>query len=148
MSNRSARASALIRSSFAAHRPRISFLCPRCSSQSDALNAFTPKHYPPARRRRPQSTLAAAVSAAQQIFNGNIPERDSPTGVDPLRGIAREMRGLTKNIRQLLGSGHSTLDTVAKYYTQAEGKHVRPMLVYLTPRKSGLRREEVVNSPY
>lgn len=41
------------------------------------------------------------------------------------------MKFLTNNIRQLLGSGHPTLDTVAKYYTQAEGKHIRPMLVLL-----------------
>ncbi|KAF2661823.1 decaprenyl-diphosphate synthase subunit 1 [Lophiostoma macrostomum CBS 122681] len=44
------------------------------------------------------------------------------------------MKFLTKNIRQLLGSGHPTLDTVAKYYTQSEGKYVRPMLVLLMSR--------------
>lgn len=48
------------------------------------------------------------------------------------------MKFLTGNIRQLLGSGHPTLDTVAKYYTQSEGKYVRPMLVLLMSRATAL----------
>ncbi len=38
---------------------------------------------------------------------------------------------MTGNIRQLLGSGHPMLDKVSKYYTQSEGKYIRPMLVLL-----------------
>lgn len=41
---------------------------------------------------------------------------------------------MNKNIRKLLGSGHPVLATVAKYYTQSEGKHVRPLLVLLMSR--------------
>jgi hexaprenyl-diphosphate synthase len=52
--------------------------------------------------------------------------------------VAKEMKFLTKNIRQLLGSGHPSLDTVAKYYTQSEGKYVRPMLVLLMSRATAL----------
>jgi hexaprenyl-diphosphate synthase len=48
--------------------------------------------------------------------------------------VGKELKFLNKNIRQLLGSGHPILDTVAKYYTQSEGKHVRPMLVLLMSR--------------
>lgn len=48
------------------------------------------------------------------------------------------MKFLTGNIRQLLGSGHPSLDTVAKYYTQAEGKHVRPLIVLLMSRATAL----------
>jgi len=48
------------------------------------------------------------------------------------------MKFLTKNIRSLLGSGHPTLDTVAKYYTQSEGKHIRPMLVLLMSRATAI----------
>ncbi len=48
------------------------------------------------------------------------------------------MKFLTKNIRQLLGSGHPTLDTVAKYYTQSEGKHIRPLVVLLMSRATSL----------
>jgi hexaprenyl-diphosphate synthase len=52
--------------------------------------------------------------------------------------VAKEMKFLTGNVRQLLGSGHPALDTVAKYYTQAEGKHVRPLLVLLMSRATAL----------
>ncbi|KAK5137205.1 hypothetical protein LTR08_000710 [Meristemomyces frigidus] len=52
-------------------------------------------------------------------------------GIDPLRTVAKEMKFMTGNIRQLLGSGHPMLDTVSKYYTQSEGKYIRPMLVLL-----------------
>jgi hexaprenyl-diphosphate synthase len=52
--------------------------------------------------------------------------------------VAKEMKFLTGNIRQLLGSGHPALDTVAKYYTQAEGKHVRPLIVLLMSRATAL----------
>jgi geranylgeranyl pyrophosphate synthase len=48
--------------------------------------------------------------------------------------VAKELKFLNKNIRNLIGSGHPILDTVAKYYTQSEGKHVRPLLVLLMSR--------------
>lgn len=58
------------------------------------------------------------------------------TGVamDPFRVVGEEMKFLTKNIQQLLGSGHPVLDTVAKYYTRSEGKNIRPLLVLLMSR--------------
>ena len=91
-------------------------------------------------RRRSQSTWAAAVSAAQNLVSSTTRDPGSPGGVsiDPLRVVAKEMKFLTKNIRQLLGSGHPTLDTVAKYYTQAEGKHVRPLVVLLMSRATAV----------
>lgn len=58
--------------------------------------------------------------------------------VDPLRVVAKEMKFLTGNIRKLLGSGHPSLDRAAKYYTQAEGKHVRPLIVLLMSRATSL----------
>ncbi len=66
------------------------------------------------------------------------PPPDAPIKLDPFQTVAREMKFLTGNIRQLLGSGHPTLDTVAKYYTQSEGKYVRPMLVLLMSRATAL----------
>lgn len=55
---------------------------------------------------------------------------------------------MTGNIRQLLGSGHPSLDTVAKYYTQAEGKHVRPLIVLLMSRATALTpKSPRFNSP-
>ncbi|KAF2134399.1 terpenoid synthase [Dothidotthia symphoricarpi CBS 119687] len=67
-----------------------------------------------------------------------MPPPDAPLKMDPFQTVAREMKFLTGNIRQLLGSGHPTLDTVAKYYTQSEGKYVRPMLVLLMSRATAL----------
>ena len=62
--------------------------------------------------------------------------------------VAKEMKFLTKNIRQLIGSGHPVLDTVAKYYTQSEGKHIRPMLVLLISQATTpLPRSNLSNSP-
>ena len=66
------------------------------------------------------------------------PPPDAPIKMDPFQTVAREMKFLTGNIRNLLGSGHPTLDTVAKYYTQSEGKYVRPMLVLLMSRATAL----------
>ena len=59
-------------------------------------------------------------------------------GIDPLRSVAKEMKFMTGHIRQLLGSGHPMLDTVSKYYTQSEGKYIRPMLVLLMSQATAL----------
>lgn len=59
-------------------------------------------------------------------------------GIDPLRSVAKEMKFMTGNIRQLLGSGHPMLDTVSKYYTQSEGKYIRPMLVLLMSQATAI----------
>lgn len=134
MPSASVRNSMLIRNSFAAPRPR-KYICQHCL-----------KFYPSPSRRargpikvqnfegRHQSSWAAAVSAAQQIFSDDAPDPRAPIAIDPLRSVAKELKFLTKNIRQLLGSGHPTLDTVAKYYTQSEGKYIRPTLVLLMSR--------------
>ena len=110
--------------------------------------------------RRRQSTWATAVSAVQNTFSEALPIQpaSSAVTVDPLRVVAKELKFLNKNIRNLLGSGHPILDTVAKYYTQSEGKHVRPLLVLLMSRATssapkGTRRDQqtlstsAVNSP-
>jgi hexaprenyl-diphosphate synthase len=76
------------------------------------------------------------VNVAQNIMSS--PPPDAPIKMDPFQMVAREMKFLTGNIRSLLGSGHPTLDTVAKYYTQSEGKYVRPMLVLLMSRATAL----------
>ncbi|KAF9630871.1 Polyprenyl synthetase [Lasiodiplodia theobromae] len=138
MAARAARSPALARSVFAAHRPRIS-LCSRCLRSPSAIQSTSAASvlYHPSRRRE-GSSWAAAAAAAQQIFNNSAPDPSAPISIDPLRSVAKEMKFLTKNIRQLLGSGHPTLDTVAKYYTQSEGKYVRPMLVLLMSRATAL----------
>ncbi|KAI4638886.1 hypothetical protein J4E93_009636 [Alternaria ventricosa] len=97
-------------------------------------NATPSLHHPS--RRRNQSSWAAAAHVAQNVMSS--PPPDAPIKMDPFQTVAREMKFLTGNIRSLLGSGHPTLDTVAKYYTQSEGKYVRPMLVLLMSRATAL----------
>ncbi|KAL1884142.1 hypothetical protein VTK73DRAFT_6811 [Phialemonium thermophilum] len=90
--------------------------------------------------RSRSSAWAAAVSVAGNIVSNAITRAtkgDLPT-VDPLRIVAKEMKFLTGNIRKLLGSGHPSLDRAAKYYTQSEGKHVRPLIVLLMSRATSL----------
>lgn len=88
---------------------------------------------------RRDSAWAAAVQVASNMV-GNVVKQASKDGmhIDPLRTVAKEMKFLTGNIRKLLGSGHPALDRVAKYYTQAEGKHIRPLIVLLMSRATHL----------
>ncbi|KAK1976313.1 polyprenyl synthetase [Colletotrichum cereale] len=86
------------------------------------------------------SAWGAAVSVASNMA-ANAVNRVIPKGdmhIDPLRTVAKEMKFLTGNIRKLLGSGHPSLDRAAKYYTQAEGKHMRPLIVLLMARATAL----------
>jgi len=95
-----------------------------------------------------QGGVAAAVSAAKMMFaNGGISPPPGPMGIDPLKGVAKEMKFMTGNIRQLLGSGHPMLDTVSKYYTQSEGKYVRPMLVLLMSQATAMLPKEGTSRP-
>ncbi|KAL8953016.1 MAG: hypothetical protein Q9222_001131 [Ikaeria aurantiellina] len=110
-------------------------------------------------QRRNQSTWAQAVSVAQHVFSDEKKPEPSFAGVsvDPLRIVGKEMKFLTKNIQQLLGSGHPILDTVAKYYTKSEGKYVRPLLVLLmsratshtvkAPRQTPLAAASTIDNP-
>jgi len=139
MKFRSSRASLLFNSSPTAHIQLYS-TCSGCQLAGQPSLRILPTsiYRHPARRR--QSAWAQAVSVASNVFS-NATARAASHGdvsVDPLRMVAKEMKFLTGNIRQLLGSGHPSLDTVAKYYTQAEGKHVRPLLVLLMSRATAL----------
>ena len=117
---------------------QIRSLCPACHRPLPAAASFN--H--PGRLRdgvrgsRTQWSLAQALSQAQNVLSqkDKIDPRLAGTSVDPLKIVGKEMEFLTKNIRQLLGSGHPMLDTASKYYTQSEGKYVRPLLVLLMSR--------------
>lgn len=50
---------------------------------------------------------------------------------DPFSLVSNEMSNLAKNIASLIGSGHPTLNKVALYYFQSQGKHIRPLIVLL-----------------
>ncbi|KAK6436241.1 coq1 putative hexaprenyl diphosphate synthase [Oleoguttula sp. CCFEE 5521] len=138
------------------------YRCPACLQPLPhrVLSTSTPRRLH-ASRTPQQSAVATAVTAAKQIFtNGGLKPPPGPMGIDPLRGVAKEMKFMTGNIRQLLGSGHPMLDTVAKYYTQSEGKYIRPMLVLLMAQATSAipqsnttfssldrRRESTINDP-
>ncbi|KAM4065693.1 polyprenyl synthetase domain-containing protein [Hirsutella rhossiliensis] len=119
----------------------------RIAAQSCVLCRSPPASLDPSRIRRAglhssprrDSAWAAAVQVASNVV-GNVVKRAADDGmtIDPLRAVAKEMQFLTGNIRKLLGSGHPSLDRVAKYYTQAQGKHVRPLIVLLMSRATHL----------
>ncbi|KOS17772.1 putative hexaprenyl pyrophosphate synthase [Escovopsis weberi] len=85
------------------------------------------------------SAWTAAVQVATSMV-GNVAKRAAKDtmAIDPLRIVGKEMKFLTGNMLKLLGSGHPALDRAAKYYAQAEGKHVRPILVLLMSRATHL----------
>ncbi|KAF2724335.1 terpenoid synthase [Polychaeton citri CBS 116435] len=142
MSTPAARATALIRDSSTSllrHRS-IRHCCPGCLRplSSRLLHSSSPRGYN-ATQPQQQSAASAAVDRAKQLFNlASAPPPPGPMGIDPLRSVAKEMKFMTGNIRQLLGSGHPMLDTVSKYYTQSEGKYIRPMLVLLMSQATAL----------
>ena len=144
------------RSSLTSAQP---YICTHCRRrQLLASQAYQHRTFSPGFRRQ-QSTWTQAVSTAHNILNGsaNQDKRLAGLAIDPLRVVGKEMKFLTKNIRQLLGSGHPILDTVAKYYTQSEGKHIRPLLVLLmsgatsqapkNPRQAPLSSNAVIDDP-
>ncbi|QRD94229.1 isoprenoid synthase domain-containing protein [Aspergillus flavus] len=113
----------------------ICWQCLRNDLISIQINSQTRAYHPT--RRKFASPFGAAVTAAQTLLKG-LPKAPPGISVDPLRIVGKELKFLTKNIRQLLGSGHPTLDKVAKYYTKSEGKHMRPLLVLLMSQATAL----------
>ncbi|KAJ5110935.1 Terpenoid synthase [Penicillium argentinense] len=115
-------------------------VCSRCL-RDDLLSSASPstlqsrKYHPT--RRRDASQFGAAISVAQTLIKG-MPKASPGVSVDPLRIVGKELKFMSKNIRQLLGSGHPALDNVAKYYTRSEGKHMRPLLVLLMSQATAI----------
>jgi hexaprenyl-diphosphate synthase len=139
MSSSTAQGHALLRTGIArsTRLPASRLQCPECLRPIPRrpLHITSRRAYHDSQRRQ-QSAVAAAVSKAKEMFSG--PPPPGPMGIDPLRSVAKEMKFMTGNIRQLLGSGHPMLDTVSKYYTQSEGKYVRPMLVLLMSQATAM----------
>ncbi|RAK92672.1 terpenoid synthase [Aspergillus costaricaensis CBS 115574] len=152
MKARTVPASGLVLSSRVTSSTIVCWQCLRNELVANQFQLQSRKYHPT--KRNNVSPLGAAVSAAQTIFKG-LPKTPPGISVDPLRMVGKELKFLTKNLRQLLGSGHPTLDKVAKYYTRSEGKHMRPLLVLLMsqatalcPRKTGTdNNSATVNDP-
>ncbi|KFY27494.1 hypothetical protein V493_03450 [Pseudogymnoascus sp. VKM F-4281 (FW-2241)] len=140
MKIRSPRASLLFsRPGAAPTQPRR--ICLECLSATRAqLSPSNSRSFHLSSRQHAGSWAQAAKLAANVISNATSQQGrvDSQISIDPLRIVAKEMKFLSGNIRQLLGSGHPSLDKVAKYYTQAEGKHFRPLLVLLMSRATAM----------
>ncbi|KAL4401394.1 Coq1 putative hexaprenyl diphosphate synthase [Malassezia pachydermatis] len=85
---------------------------------------------------RPASTWSDVVATAKEALTSGAPASAAASSVqsltsDPLDVVGKDLSSLRHNIASLLGSGHPSLDRIAKYYFAAEGKHVRPMIVLL-----------------
>lgn len=102
--------------------------------------AFLWKRGAPTLRRcgapRYASSWSTVVDSAKAALGGSGAGAERSAAVssllrDPLEVVGEELSSLRHNIATLLGSGHPSLDRVGKYYFQAEGKHVRPMIVLL-----------------
>ncbi|KAB5536192.1 isoprenoid synthase domain-containing protein [Coniochaeta sp. 2T2.1] len=140
---RRAAASALFRPTAMSTATTTCFECTRTASLDVRIRQRQQQQQTRSYRPSPRnpSAFSAAVSVAGHMVNNAISRAtrgSSDLHVDPLRVVAKEMKFLTGNIRKLLGSGHPSLDRAAKYYTQAEGKHVRPLIVLLMSRATSL----------
>ena len=59
--------------------------------------------------------------------------------VDPFKIVASDIRRLNKSIKELLGSDHPVLDTVAQYFFDVEGgKKIRPAMILLVSRATNV----------
>lgn len=72
-------------------------------------------------------SFKTAVETAEKL----VQPQSKATFNDPFSIVSHEMSNLAKNIANLIGSGHPTLNRVSSYYFEAEGKNVRPLIVLL-----------------
>lgn len=132
-------ASVLFKIRPAAGRPTVFSPCSDCrrASSLDLRIRISKSLYHNSPKR--SSIWAAAASVASNMVSNAVTRATkSELPIDPLRIVAKEMKHLTGGIRHLLGSGNPSLDRIAKYYTQSEGKHVRPLIVLLMSRATSL----------
>ncbi|BEI82670.1 hypothetical protein CcaverHIS002_0305380 [Cutaneotrichosporon cavernicola] len=85
----------------------------------------------PASAATATSAWAAATEHAHSVLAKAPPPRQADDRLDPLAVIKTEIGALKGSLFHMLGSSHPALDAVAKYYFNAEGKHLRPLLVLL-----------------
>lgn len=79
----------------------------------------------PVLNEKTDPVLSSAIRSASKIVQTKVPIDD------PFSIVSQEMSTLAKNIGKLIGTGHPTLNKVALYYFQSEGKHIRPLIVLL-----------------
>lgn len=81
-------------------------------------------------RQSSSTSFSTALNAAEKLVSPNDKDADC-NFQDPFSIVSHEMSSLAKSIAKLIGSGHPTLNRVASYYFEAEGKNVRPLIVLL-----------------
>ncbi|KAF9922685.1 coq1 putative hexaprenyl diphosphate synthase [Linnemannia zychae] len=72
-----------------------------------------------------------------------VVEKKGGPVVDTQQLVGDDLKDLKNNIRNLLGSGHPMLDTVSKYYFQADGKHIRPLIILLIAQATSIAPKKV-----
>ncbi|KAF3194217.1 coq1 putative hexaprenyl diphosphate synthase [Orbilia oligospora] len=108
--------------------------CILCSHQLQPSTTTTTSSSVLPRTRLPQRRTNTAWAATLNKASELVAEAAPSFTLNPAAIVATEMKMLTKNIQDLLSSGHPSLDKVAKYYIRSEGKHLRPLVVLLMAR--------------
>ncbi|ORZ04175.1 hexaprenyl pyrophosphate synthase [Lobosporangium transversale] len=103
-------------------------------------STFTPGSYStPAADFGKATTWNEALKEAEALV---VEKRGGPV-VDTKQLVGDDLKDLKHNIMNLLGSGHPMLDTVSKYYFQADGKHIRPLIILLIAQATSLAPKKV-----
>jgi solanesyl diphosphate synthase len=85
--------------------------------------------------REEEAVHMAFQSASKSTVAWVDGEDEVSAEVDPFALVAADVRKLNKNVKDLLGSDHPVLSTVAQYFFDSEsqgGKKIRPTMVLLT----------------
>ncbi|KAF8945801.1 coq1 putative hexaprenyl diphosphate synthase [Haplosporangium gracile] len=106
-------------------------------------STFSPGSYStPATDFGKATTWNEALKEAETL----VVEKKGGPIVDTQQLVGDDLKDLKNNIRNLLGSGHPMLDTVSKYYFQADGKHIRPLIILLIAQATSLAPKKVAVS--
>ncbi|KAF9985945.1 coq1 putative hexaprenyl diphosphate synthase [Mortierella antarctica] len=137
--------------------------CPavlRCYS-ANAAAAKEPEQSPPTVFTRVanavKSTFSAGSYSTPATYSGKattwnealkeaealVVEKKGGPVINTQQLVGDDLKDLKNNIRNLLGSGHPMLDTVSKYYFQADGKHIRPLIILLIAQATSLAPKKV-----
>lgn len=89
---------------------------------------------------------AQSLVEEEQQKHASASSSSSTPLIDPTKLVGRDLWDLKGNIAKLLGSGHPFLNTVAKHYFNADGKHVRPLLVLLIAQATSIAPKKTTQS--
>ncbi|KAG2181829.1 hypothetical protein INT44_008645, partial [Umbelopsis vinacea] len=92
----------------------------------------------PAEDTLPFTGKASTWSQAVLEAKGLVIDKSNDRIIDPVKLVGRDMWELKGNIGKLLGSQHPLLNTIAKHYFSADGKHIRPLLVLLMAQATSI----------